>query len=163
MLIVRLSEACEYFEDLIKNSYAFICIGTHLRSDDRVALEFCSRLLELGLNINTILCEYGLELCVHEIAEKKLNKVALIDAVYLGEFTQGIIVLDVDEIDDKLITFTTHQIPTKAILRYLNEIMGEVKVVAIGIPVKNLDIGFELSPEVQDVVNILIKCFNSRN
>lgn len=161
MQIVRLSEACKYFENLIKNSYAFVCIGTHLRSDDKAALEFCSKLSELGLNISVILCEYGLELCIHEIAEKKLNKIALIDAVYLGEFTQGIIVLDVDEIDNELTTFTTHQIPTKSVLRYLNEILGEVEVAVIGIPVKNLDIGFGLSPEVQDVVNTLVKCFNT--
>lgn len=160
MQIVRLSEACKYIEDLFKKSYAFVCIGTYLRSDDKVALEFCGKLSKIVAGTNVILCEYGLEMCVHEIVEKKLNKVVLIDAVYLEDFVQGIVILGVEEINDEVVTFTTHQIPMKAIVRYLNELLGEVHIVIIGIPAKNLDIGFELSPEAQDIVNSLIGCFN---
>ncbi|MEM4789220.1 MAG: hydrogenase maturation protease [Ignisphaera sp.] len=159
MQVIRLDEACKYFEDLLNNSYTFICVGTHLRSDDKVALEFCSKLSKITAGINVILCEYGFEMCVHEIVEKKLNKIALVDAVYLEDFIQGIIILNVEEIDDEVVSFTTHQIPTKTVIRYLNELLSEVHIIIIGIPVKNLDIGFELSPEVQNIVNSLIGCF----
>jgi len=159
MRFFDLAEACRYVKNLLERSYTIVCVGTYLRSDDRAALDLCEKLGAAGLPV--ISCEYGLENCVHEIAEKKARKIAIVDAAYTSEFAKGLLVISIEElenIDVPLATLSTHAIPMQTTLGFLSSLLGRVDVEILGIPVKNLDIGLELSPEVRDVVEALASC-----
>lgn len=164
--IISREKLCEFIEYLKINSYAIVCVGTYLRSDDRVALELCNRLSMLE-NIEIIQCEYGLENCAHEIIEKNLKKIAIFDAVIvknheynnLHEFN-NLIVLSVDELKNMSKTiFTSHSMPMDLAIKYIINAISYAEIVIVGIPVKNLEIGLKLSPEVENFVKNIVECF----
>lgn len=160
MRIVSLDNACRYISELLSQSYAVVCIGTYLRSDDRAALELCTRLSDLGIDLPVILCEHGLENCTHEIIDKRLKRLAIFDAVMLNNFAKNIVIMDPSEVVEIDTAVTSHLIPVKSTLKYLESMLNGVEVIIIGIPVKNLDIGFELSSEVREIVDKLVYCFS---
>ncbi|MEM0372106.1 MAG: hydrogenase maturation protease [Ignisphaera sp.] len=157
--IVKRKDICKLIDNIIKNSYTIICIGTYLRSDDRVALELCKIINRY--NITTISCEHGLENCVHEIIEKKLTKLAIFDAAIIeGAEPNGIVILSVDELEDiHGISISSHYIPINIVVRYLKDNLSNIEIIFIAIPVKNLEIGLEMSPEVKSLLEDIAKCF----
>lgn len=161
MRVISLNDVCEYIKELASQSYAIICIGTYLKSDDRAALELCDKLTDLEVaGTQIIICEHGLENCIHEIVERRLEKLAIFDAVLLDNFTKSIVILDPSEVNEMNISITSHLIPMRSTLRYLNSVLGKLDVIVIGIPVKNLEVGFELSPEVKEIIDRITQCFS---
>lgn len=158
MEIVGIDSLCNLIEALLSQSYAIACIGTYLRSDDRAALELCTRISDLKIPI--VVCEYGLENCLHEIVERGLKRIAIFDAAKATEFFNGVAVLSVDEVDEMGISISTHMIPMKNLLEYLHSVLGDIEVVVVGIPAKNLEIGFDISPEVLKIIDALAQCFH---
>ncbi|MEM1541972.1 MAG: hydrogenase maturation protease [Ignisphaera sp.] len=157
--IVKKEDICKFIHNMLKNSYTIVCIGTYLRSDDRVALELCNT-INIH-NITTISCEHGLENCIHEIIEKKLSKLAIFDAAIIeGAELDGIAILSLDELEDTHgVSLSSHSIPMNTIVRYLKDELNNVDILFIAIPVKNLDIGLEMSPEVKSLLEDVVKCF----
>jgi hydrogenase maturation protease len=157
MKIIGIEDTCKYIEDRIGSGFALVCIGTYIRSDDRVALEFCSKILEEISYANVVLCEYGLEMCLHEIIEKKISRMVIIDAVAIPTFVKALILLSLNEIRD-YIPLSTHSIPLETILGYLKTFLKDLEIEILGIPVKNLEIGLDMSTEVQEIIDELTKC-----
>ncbi len=139
---------------LCYEKYTLVFTGTELRSDDKVALYIYDRLRSLGIK-GIIKCEYGLENCIDRL--RNVTKMLLVDAVLLRNLNPGNVVLcDLDEISDETL-ITTHAIPLNHIIKLLR-IVGSLRDVRVlGIRVKNLEIGNELSPEIRTVAESLIK------
>ena len=138
-----------------------VCIGTELRSDDRAGLEVCRKLSELHPRLQTIVCEYGIENCMHDIIALQERSLIMIDAVIVPDLTPGtIVVVDRDEIDTQ-IPLTTHTIPVSLTLGLIENELGSLDVEVLGIVVQNLEIGLELSPEVKKGVEVIVKAFTA--
>ncbi len=138
-----------------------MCIGTDLRSDDRAGLEVCRSLKDLYPQLQTIICEYGIENCMHDIISLQGRSLILIDAVIVPALAPGtIVVINRDEIDTQ-IPLTTHTIPVSLILKLIENELGSLDVEVLGIVVQNLEIGLELSPEVKKGVEMLIAAFTT--
>ena len=146
--------------------WLIICIGTDLRSDDRAGLEVCRRLNSIGVGVRTLVCEYGIENCFHSIVTANKDSIMIIDSAIVPSTEPGTIVaINEDEISD-FTPLTTHTLPLTLALEILRKKMRLSKIVILGITVKNLDIGLEMSPEVEkavrDLVSALTTCLQNR-
>ena len=159
MLIIGLDRLCNLIRELVGKGYAIACVGTYLRSDDRAALEICGRLLEAGVGVEAIMCEHGLENCVHEIVDRGVKRLAVLDAAVLESFIEGVAVLNPNEVRDGSYLISTHSIPIDKVLEYLLSKVRDLQIVVVGIPIKNLGIGLEMSPEVERLVEKVVECF----
>lgn len=160
MKFLSVEEACKYLGTLSSKGFALICVGTYVRSDDRAALELCTKILERkALNTEVILCEHGLEMCIHEVIEKKLSKAVIIDAFATPSFSKSIAIINPEEVADHVL-LSTHAIPLETTLNYLRSSLGEIEIVILGIPVKNLEIGLDISEEVNELIDNLVKCLD---
>lgn len=157
MRFMSIEEACRYLDNSIRNNATLVCIGTYIRSDDRAALELCTKIIEKHGDADVILCEYGLEMCVDIIIEKRKNKIVILDAVITPMHTNSIALLSLNEVADTL-PLSTHTIPLETTLGYLKTFLGDLEVEILGIPVKNLEIGFEMSSEVRELIDKLVQC-----
>lgn len=157
--VVGVENLCNLINSLVLQGYSMVCVGTYIRSDDRAALEICGKVSELNKSVQTIVCEYGLENCVHELKEKRLRRIAIFDAVVVSEFVEGVLILGLDEVRDALQTISSHYIPIDDVVEYLGRELGGLEVVVIGIPVKSLELGLDMSPEVQKLVDRITSCF----
>jgi len=158
MKILTLDEACTFMRTLLENKYVFACIGTYIRGDDASALELCNNLIHEYPN-NIVLCEHGLENCIGSIVELNTRKIVIIDSVLIENIPVGSIILfNEDEINEAYI-LSTHSLPTTVSISILRSILGiDINIVFLGIVVKNIDIGFDMSPEVENIVKNIIKC-----
>lgn len=163
-----LKELTTYLCSTLTNpeEWLIACIGTDLRSDDRAGLEVCRRLNSIGVGVRTLICEYGIENCFQDIVAVNKRSIVIIDSAIVPNVKPGtIMVISEDEISD-FTPLTTHTIPLTLVLEILKKEMSLLKTVILGIAVKNIDIGFEMSPEVdkavQDLVSAFIACLRSR-
>ncbi len=155
------NEILDYVCNAVRRGYKVVCIGTDLRSDDRAGLEVCRSLSDLYPQLQAIICEYGVENCMHDIISSRARSLVLIDAVIVPDLAPGtIVVIDRDEIDTQ-IPLTTHTIPVTLVLKLIENELGSLDVRVLGIVVKNLEIGLELSPEVKKGVEKLIAAFTT--
>jgi len=162
VLVIWLSRNLDEFHNLLMNllcrrDVVIACVGSPLRMDDQAGLIVCDKLLENGVDV--VKCEYGLENCVHEIIARSPRALLIIDAVYSNKLSPGDIVL-VDEdqlISEDVSPVTTHNIPLKNILSLLKLETGLSEVYLLGIMVKSLDIGLEVSTEVSRSIDYLSK------
>ncbi|ADM28694.1 hydrogenase maturation protease [Ignisphaera aggregans DSM 17230] len=162
MKILTLDEACTFMRTLLESKYVFACIGTYIRSDDASALELCNNLIHEYPN-NIVLCEHGLENCIGSIVELDARKIAIIDSVLIGDVSAGSIILfNEDEINETCV-LSTHSIPITTSISILHNTLGpDINVVFLGIVVKNIDIGLDMSPEVENTVRNVIRCLKGR-
>jgi len=162
MKILTLDEACTFMRTLLESKYVFACIGTYIRSDDVSALELCNNLIHEYPN-NIVLCEHGLENCIGSIVELNARRIAIIDSVLTEDAPVGSIVLfNENEISETYI-LSTHSIPITISISILRNTLGsDINVVFLGIAVKNIDIGLDMSPEVENTVRNVIRCLKRR-
>jgi len=142
---------------LCRRDAVIACVGSPLRMDDQAGLIVCDKLLENGVDV--VRCEYGLENCVHEITARSPRALLIIDAVYSNKLSPGDIVLVGEDelISEDVFPVTTHNIPLKNILSLLKMEIGLNEVYLLGIMVKSLDIGLEVSMEVSRSIDYLSK------
>lgn len=160
MKIVERSGICSVIDDLRSRGFAIVCLGTYIRSDDRASLDLCEKLIDMGLEIPVIICEHGIENCSHTIIEMNIKRLAIFDAAILDRHVDGIVVVSVEELDEEPIALSTHSIPLGKALKYIDKELGGIEVIIVGIPVKNLDIGLEVSSEVEALVQSIAQCFS---
>ncbi len=136
-----------------------ICLGSELRSDDKVGLMFCDALASLGFDRSRLIkCEFGLENCLDEIVSSRVTKALIVDAaLFTSEEVRYALVGLENVVDFKLVT--THSLPISYVINMLRSegLMNEVKILGIG--VKNLDVGEEVSPEVIKTYEELTRLF----
>lgn len=146
---------------LCKRKYAIACIGSELRGDDRIGLIIGRELSKRNVQ-SVLICEYGLENCINEIKDMNIDTLLIIDAVLVNSVEPGKIVF-VDEahlVENYMIT--THNIPISLTLKLLKLYNKNLEnIIIIGIRVKNLEIGFDVTDEVlcaaKALVDALIK------
>jgi len=146
---------------IICDNTLIVCIGSPLRSDDRAGLILCDKLIEK--NVRKIVCEYGLENCIHDIVNVDPRILLVVDAVYSRKLNPGDIVLvEFNEFNLEGIEFTsTHSIPLEVVIEIIKKITKIEKIYLLGIMVKNIDIGLELSFEIENSVSKLADLINS--
>ena len=136
------------------------CIGSPLRMDDQAGLLVCDKLVERGVT-NTVRCEYGLENCLGEISSLKPDTLIVVDAVYSNKLSPGDVVLlnseAVEAGEYGLEPVSTHNIPFKISLSLLKETVGLKNTYLLGIMVKNIDLGTEVSEEVRKAVDYVVE------
>lgn len=171
---MSIAELYDMLENIIcRENTVIVCIGSPLRMDDRAGLIICDHLLEKGFK-QVIKCEYGLENCFSELSRVKNSVLLIIDAVYSDKLSPGdIILIDEDAIlgnTSGLKPITTHNIPFNTIVAILKELAGIEKIYLLGIMIKKIDLGIEISEEVGKSIdkivsileNILDKCRSLR-
>ncbi|OYT40373.1 MAG: hydrogenase maturation protease [Desulfurococcales archaeon ex4484_58] len=136
---------------------SIVCIGSPLRADDQAGLIVCDELLNKGYDV--IKCEYGLENCILELTEKKPSKIIIVDGIVSDKLSPGEVVLvSEDEIVEQNISLvTTHNIPINTTTAILRNVIGLKEYYLLGIRVKNIDIGLEVSEEVKNAVEEVVK------
>lgn len=139
------------------NNVLIACVGSPLRRDDSAGLVICSKLLEKGFK--PLICEYGLENCLYEIISIRPRVVLLIDAVYSDKLDPGdIVLLDLDQKEEVGSIFTsTHSIPLNIVVDIIGRTINLEKTYLLGVRIKNIDIGTDLSIEVQESVNRIVE------
>lgn len=138
---------------LCSSNYVVAFVGSPLRSDDRFGLVLYEELS--NRNGRLIKCEYGLENCIYEILEKKPNVLIVVDAVLTNGLMPGdIVFIDLSNVKDPPYTLTTHNIPLSVTMDLL-KINGVSSIYLLGVTVKNLDVGLELSEEVKASIGVL--------
>ncbi|HID80366.1 MAG TPA: hydrogenase maturation protease [Ignisphaera sp.] len=156
-----LEELTAYICSILRDPERWLiaCVGTELRSDDRAGLEVCRRLESAGVGVRTLLCEHGIENCFHSIVTANKSSIMIIDSAIVPNSEPGAIVaISEDEISD-FTPLTTHTIPLTLILEILKRETSLSEIVILGINVKKLDIGFEMSLEVERAVKNLVSAF----
>ncbi len=158
MKILTLDEACTLMRTLLESKYVFACIGTYIRSDDASALELCSNLIHEYPN-SIVLCEHGLENCIGSIVELNARKIVIIDSILVENIPIGSIILfNEDEISEAYI-LSTHSLPITVSISILRNILGtDISIVFLGIVIKNIDIGFNMSSEIKNVIENIVRC-----
>ena len=135
-------------------SFLLACVGTELRSDDRAGLEVCRELSKMGFS-NVAECPHGLENCLHVLEEKKPELLIIIDAALIDEPCDYVLA-EPSEVANQ-IPLSTHSVPLNLVLNLVESIANVRKVVVLGIKVRSLGIGLEMSEEVAERVRILAK------
>lgn len=143
---------------LIQPGTLVLGVGSPLRSDDGAGLMFCDILSAKGMEC--LKCEYGLENCMDLIELKKPKRLVIVDAALFNGGEPGDIVLARDhEVEERLLPVTTHSLPLKLVLKILRDSVGIEEVHIIGIYPKSLEIGEQVSIEVQHSLSILADVF----
>jgi len=137
---------------LLRQGFKIVCVGTELRSDDRVGLYICDKMLSLNFK-NVIKCSYGLENCIEDLIN--LEKALIIDGLYTDLPPGTIVLANPDELSDDILV-STHSIPHKLVIKLIRSLGGLKEVKILGIRVKSLDIGTSLSPEIKRVADELV-------
>ncbi len=139
---------------LCSKGYRIVCVGSELREDDRAGLIICRRLAGMGYNV--VECPFGLESCVDKIVNEKIKKMLLIDAVVAENASPGEIVLSsIDDVVENYLV-TTHSIPVSLMIKYLQTLGLCREVCILGIRVKSIGFGEEVSREVARAIDYLV-------
>ncbi len=148
---------------LCSGKVVIACIGSPLRSDDRVGLvifEKLNKIPEVISNPRILLlkCEYGLENCITNIVRGKAEKLLLIDAVYSKDLKPGEIVLvNGEHIVEKTIIATTHNIPVTITLSIIEKNSSIKEIYLLGIRISNSEIGLDISEQVLNASNKVVE------
>lgn len=146
-------------KDLVCNDYYFVCIGTELRSDDVAGLRLCELLVARGFpEDKVIMCEFGLENCMSVIEESLVENALIADAALILEREGEVpnyFIASLDSIDDTVALVTTHSMPIKFVVELLRKEGLFKNVWVLGIVARNLSLGEEISPEVQETIEYL--------
>ncbi len=142
-----------------KDAYLIAGVGTELRNDDRVGLIVCKMLQELGYNC--IQCEFGLETCLEDIIKSKAKTLIIIDGVVAENTPPGSIILaKIDDVSGGFLA-TTHNIPIRLLIKYLRNHNVALETYIVGIQIKNIDFGTNVSQEVLEGAKKLVKILSS--
>ncbi len=170
VIILDIDDIREFLSNRICSRKTVIAfVGSPLRNDDRVALLIYNELLDKTRNnpdnIWFIECEYGLENCLHEIIKKKPETLIIVDAILSQELKPGEIVLVTwEHVRDKIGLATTHNIPVHITLSLLIKQVDLQEIYFLGIRVKNIEIGMDISESVKKgskkMVDLLLEMIN---
>ncbi len=137
-------------------SSALACVGTELRRDDAAGLVLCRMLRDTGFPASKLIeCPYGLENCLNEIIERRVEKLLIADAtlpqprVKTPYFIAGL-----DKVSAGFLA-TTHNIPIPMLITYLrmNKVASDVGL--LGIVADDLSFGEGLTERVNEAVKEL--------
>lgn len=144
--------------DLEKSNRTVIMgIGSDLRGDDAAGLKVIDEIRALDLDSeNLLLIQAGSmpEKFTSKVKEFDPENIILIDSVDAGK-KHGVVSL-VDPEDIVKDSVSTHKLPLSKLMDYLEK-ETEARVDLVGIQVKDMEVGTDLSEEVRDSVKELVK------
>ncbi len=135
-------------------------IGNELRSDDALGPQLIQQLEKTIQKPEIKLINAGEvpENFTGKIRKDKPTHIILIDATLMEKPPGHIKIIQKQEI--KNTTISTHSLPLNYLIKYLEQDQT-YQILFIGIQPKNLDLGTQLTPEIQEAIkklkNILIK------
>jgi len=136
-----------------KQPLVFITIGNTLRSDDGVGPYIASK-LKSNKSLIVLDCASHPENYIDEIVELNPGKITIIDAADFGGDSGDIRIIEKEQIPET--SLSTHLISLKVIASILeDDTKAEVKF--LGIQPKSVSLGEELSSEVKEAADRLIK------
>ncbi|MEM0319160.1 MAG: hydrogenase maturation protease [Fervidicoccaceae archaeon] len=139
-------------EEIENKKSTIACIGSSLRSDDAAALKLCDILRKRTSSDEILICDGGLENCLDRLIEKKPSRLVILDAAAVDTNEAGkIFLFDIEEISEG--AAWSHRIPISMALKILSNSILLDSVILIGIGGERFDIGEELSPSVEKLIN----------
>ncbi|HDI74478.1 MAG TPA: hydrogenase 3 maturation endopeptidase HyCI [Thermoprotei archaeon] len=148
-------ELSEKLEELLSGDTVVVCTGNTLRGDDGVGVLIGRRLLELGYRV--FVYEDGLENHLGEIGRLKPSRVLVIDAVEAGLEPGGVVLARAE--DTSAVLVSTHKLPLRVISRILRELYGVEETWLLGVQVKSVEFGSEVSAEVLEAADVIVGLF----
>ena len=144
-------------KNVIGGNCCLIGMGNYLKSDDAVGLYIIESVKKAaGDNCLLFNVEDVIESYVFKIAELDCDSVVVIDAVKAQAETGSILFGALDEEFEELSgTLSTHKLALKMSGKIFTEHNKETYL--LGVVVDNIDFGSELSPEVRESADVLIK------
>ncbi|MGZ4857209.1 MAG: hydrogenase maturation peptidase HycI [Methanobacteriaceae archaeon] len=149
-------------EEFLKNSHKLVVlgIGNDMRGDDALGSFLAKKLSNLlKYNQDVIVYDAGTvpENFTGAIKKENPSHIILIDAVDMKERPGFIRLIAKDEIANYSIS--THALPISFLIRYM-ESTGTAQTLLLGIQPGNMDLSNEISIEVENSINYLLKLFD---
>jgi hydrogenase 3 maturation protease len=143
---------------LLKNppgKILFVGIGNVLKSDDGVGVYICNRIISSNY-ISKLIVEVSIENYIGKINKSGASLLILTDCVDLGKNPGYWDLLPAEKLID--LTFHTHNISLKKISELFN-----MPVWILGIQPGNTSFGEELTPEIKNTAENILKLINQKN
>lgn len=148
----------EKFKRWIKNSREVVIagIGNPIRSDDFIGVKIVQDLKnKVHKRVNLFECETVPESFLEPIIELNPTHIILIDAAYLGLKPGNIKLIKPEQIIN-FSSITSHILPLRVFCEFIKKTTN-AKIILLLIEPKNTDFGEELSSEVQESSDQLVK------
>ena len=135
---------------------AILGVGSEFRGDDAAGLLVIHQIKKKSKTKVIKIFEGATapENLTGEIIKFKPNHILIIDSANFCKIPGTIKILDSDQIEG--VSFSTHQLPLKMMVTYLEKSAG-CEVTVIGIQPKKIDFDAPVSPQVQKAVKALSK------
>jgi len=150
----------EKLKEVLRGDFLIVCLGNELRGDDGVG-EYVAKLLING-NLSDRVLDLGMspESLIGSSKVAKYKKLIFIDAISANLPPGTVIFGEVEELEKRPILLTTHTVPLSLIVKYLRLTIPSLKAYLIGIQVKRVEIGANISSEVlksgHEVANLIL-------
>ena len=137
-------------------------IGSELRGDDSAGILVAKKLEKENLSgIIVLIGGTAPENLTGELKRLQPSHLIIVDAADMKEAPGTIRLVDPEEVGG--FSFSTHSLPIKVLINYLQEHF-HFQVLLIGIQPKNISFGNPLSPEIEDAAEtaaqMIAACFN---
>ncbi len=143
-----------------KGRLCIFCVGNDLRGDDGLGPVIYNRLRgQLGNRILLYNVGGSLENFLSVLSRENVTHCLIIDAVKLvnDEIPAGTVgFFKPSDLENKQVTFSTHVIPMKVFVDYMNNDKSGVIIRILGVQPKMLDFDSEMSLEVLDAIDKII-------
>jgi hydrogenase maturation protease HycI len=133
-----------------------ITVGNPLRKDDGAG-PYTAALIRPASRLAVIDAQYNPENIIDEAVQLKPVKIIIIDAADFGGRPGEARVIDKKHIPDS--TLSTHSVPMSVVAGILEQDTG-AEIVFLGIQPKDVSFGEEISPEVRETADKIIKTIN---
>lgn len=140
------------------NNTVYVFIGNDLRKDDGAGIYIVNNIHNnkiKKINAGSVFENY-----INEIILLKPQRIVIFDAAFFGKKPGSVEILDEKNIKNyKMIS--THTLPLNVFLDFIKEELKDVKIIIIGIQIKDAGFGEELSEEVKKSCDKIINFLNN--
>ncbi|MFX1512494.1 MAG: hydrogenase 3 maturation endopeptidase HyCI [Promethearchaeota archaeon] len=140
---------------------AIFCVGNDLRGDDGVGPLIAKRLIE-QIGDKVIILDVGStpQNFLSFISKEKISHCLLIDVVEFQAEVGTVGFFDPSDLQEYMVTFSTHFIPMKVFIGYwINETGATFRI--LGIQPKSMDFGAPLTREVEKAADNIVELLTS--
>lgn len=146
-------------KEILDKNFLIICMGNEFRGDDEVGIYIYRRLKEYGMK-NILNVGNALENFFGVIAGYKPETILFIDGIYAGLKPGEIVFTEVKNIRE--VSFaSTHKIPIKLLIKYLNSLSIYPRSYILGIQISNIGFGGKMSKVVKNSAEKILEIFFS--
>lgn len=146
-------------KEILSNKFLIICMGNEFRGDDGVGIYIYKKLKEFGIK-NILNVGNALENFFGVIARYKPETILFIDGVYAGLKPGEVIFTEIENIHEIFLA-STHKIPIKLLIKYLNSLSIYPKSYILGIQISDIGFGSKMSKNVKNSSQKILEIFFS--